>query len=262
MFYIVSKLFWFIAAPTNLLLLCATAGVLCLYTRFARTGRLLVTVGVASLLLLSFTPLARIMIRPLDDRFPQVQDDKTPIHGIVVLGGAIYHGRNRVQLNEAAERMTEAVRLAQLHPDAKLVFSGGSTNLVSDVTWTEAGEAGNLFRSLGIAPERLVLEDASRNTQENATFTARLIKPKPGERWILITSAYHMPRSMGVFRKAGLDLEAYPVDYNSEGTTKDYVRFNSQWARRLVLADTAIKEWIGLAAYRMSGYTASVFPGP
>jgi uncharacterized SAM-binding protein YcdF (DUF218 family) len=262
MFYVISKIFWFIAAPTNFLLLCVGFGVACLYTRFSRLGRALSATGIVALLLLSVSPLPRIILRPLEDRFPQNVDDRRPIHGIVVLGGAVSKARGTIQFNETAERMTESARLALLHPEAKLVFSGGSTNLISDVSWTEAGEAGIFYQGLGIRPERMILEEASRNTYENAIFTARMIRPKPGERWLLITSAYHMPRSMGVFRKAGLDLEAWPVDYNSTGTTSDYLRPNSQLSRRLLLADNTVKEYIGLLAYRFSGYMDALFPAP
>ena len=262
MFFVLSKLFWFIAAPTNFLLICAGLGVALLFLGRLRAGRILASIGVVGLALLAASPLSRSLARPLEDRFPQVSDDSSPIHGIVVLGGAIGSIRDTVELNKAAERMTESARLALLHPGAKLVFTGGSLNLISEVSWTEAGEAGKFYRGLGIAPERLILEDQSRNTHENAVFTAKLIAPKPGERWILITSAYHMPRSIGLFRKMGLKLEAWPVDYSTSGRTDDFLRPNSGFSRGLVVADEIIKEYIGLLAYRLSGYTDALFPRP
>lgn len=262
MFFIVSKLFWFVAAPTNFLLICSGIGVLCLFFGWLRSGRVLVTAGVIGLVLLAATPLPRILARPLEDRFAQVRDDSSPVHGIIVLGGAIGNVRGTVELNKAAERMTESARLAMLYPGAKLVFSGGSLNLISQVSWTEASEAGRFYRSFGIDPARLILEDLSRNTFENAVLTSKLIAPKSGERWILITSAYHMPRSIGLFRKAGLKLEAYPVDYSTNGTTSDFLRPHSLFSRNLVIADDIVKEYIGLLAYRLSGYTDELFPGP
>lgn len=262
MFFVLSKLFWFIAAPTNLLLVCAGIGVSCLFMGRPRAGRRLVAVGFAGLIVLAASPLPRILARPLEDRFPQVMDDRSPIHGIVVLGGAIGRTRGMVDLNESGERMTESVRLARLHPDAKLVFTGGSANMISDVTLTEAEAARRFYLDQGIASERLIFENQSRNTVENAVLTARLISTRPGERWLLMTSAYHMPRSMGVFRKAGLQLEAYPVDYNSSGRSGDYRRPNTRFSRALVLADDMVKEYIGLLAYRLSGYTDALFPRP
>lgn len=262
MFFIVSKIFWFIAAPTNFLLLLAGLGLALLFTSWRGTGRALAAIGILGLVLCGASPLPRLLVRPLEDRFPRVDDDRTPIHGIIVLGGAIGISRGGIELNQAAERMTESLRLAQLHPAAKLVFSGGSLNLVSQSRWTEAGQAGQFYRGLGVAPERLILEDKSRNTYENALFTARLIQPKPGERWVLVTSAYHMPRAMGLFRKLGVKLEAYPVDYRSSGSWSSDLRPNTRLSRALELTDDVAKEWIGLLAYRLSGFTDALFPKP
>lgn len=262
MFFVASKLFWFVAAPTNLLLICAGIGIVLLMLGYFRTGRALACAGLIGLVILAATPLPRILARPLEDRFAQVRDETSPIHGIIVLGGAIGNVRGTVELNKAAERLTESARLALLHPQAKLVFSGGSLNLISNVSWTEAGEAGRFYRGLGIDPSRLILEDQSRNTRENAVLTARQVAPKPGERWLLVTSAYHMPRSIGLFRKAGLNLEAFPVDYSTSGRIDDFLRPHSLLSRNLVIADDIIKEYIGLLAYRLSGYTDELFPGP
>jgi uncharacterized SAM-binding protein YcdF (DUF218 family) len=262
MFFTLSKIFWFVAAPTNLFMLCAALGVGLLYLDRFRAGRLLAAVGIGMLLLAAGSPLPRALVRPLEDRFPQVIDIKTPIHGIVVLGGAIGRTRNATDFNDGAERMTESARLASLHPTARLVFAGGSVNLLSDVTWTEAGEAGRFYRQMGISEDRMTLEDTSRNTFENARNVARLIAPKPGERWLLVTSAYHMPRSFGVFRKAGLDLEPYPVDYSTQGGSSDFLRPQTRFSNGLMLMDNTVKEWIGLIVYRALGYTDALFPAP
>ena len=106
------------------------------------------------------------------------------------------------------------------------------------------------------------MEDRSRNTVENAVFTRRLVDPKPGERWLLVTSAWHMPRAMGVFRKAGFAVEAFPVDWLTEDKTADYVRPYLRAPRGLSIADDGLKEWLGLLVYRLAGYTDALFPGP
>ena len=216
----------------------------------------------AVLILLAFSPLPRALIRPLEDRFPQQDAAKGPVTGIVVLGGAVGMARGDVVLNASASRMTKAVELARLHPQAKLVFTGGAANLVSAVHYTEADGARRLFEGLGLDPARLVMEDKSRNTWENAAFTRRLVDPKPGERWLLVTSAWHMPRSIGVFRKAGFPVEAFPVDYWSRGEPDDFLRLYSRAPRALEIADNGLKEWVGLLAYRLAGYSDELFPGP
>src|SRR5262249_4377809 len=140
--------------------------------------------------------------------------------GLVVLGGAVTPDvsalRNEVALNEAAERMTVAVELVRKYPQARLLFSGGNGELFASGA-TEAEVALRLFESLGVPRERILLEDRSRNTVENAVFSKSIVNPQPGERWVLVTSAYHMPRAVGVFRKAGFAVEAFPVDYRTRG---------------------------------------------
>lgn len=262
MFFILSKIFWFFAAPSALFLGIAVLGVLALFTRFRRLARALLVVGVCGLALFAASPLPRALVRPLEDRFPQNRDDGRPVAGIIVLGGAIGSSRDQITFTDAAARMTAAVSLAMRHPQARLVFSGGSGQLIGSVLRTEADDAGRFFAEMSIPAERITLENRSRNTFENASETAKLIATRPGERWLLITSAYHMPRAMGVFRKVGLMVEAWPVDFHSSGRWGDFLRPPHRFSWNLTLADDTLKEWIGLAAYRWAGYTDELLPGP
>ena len=125
----------------------------------------------------------------------------------------------------------------------------------------EAAEARDFWIGLGIAPERIATETKSRNTDENARFSAEILRPTPDQNWLLVTSAFHMPRSMGLFRKAGFHVTAYPVDYRNFGDARDW----SPWVFRLTelsLSDLAIHEWLGLASYRASGKIDALFPAP
>jgi uncharacterized SAM-binding protein YcdF (DUF218 family) len=262
MFFILSKLVWFILSPVNLAILLGGLSALLAFTRFARPARWVGLICLVALGLMAFSPLPRIVLRPLEDRFPQQDAAKTPVTGIVVLGGAVGVARGDVVVNSLASRMTKAVELARLHPQAKIVFTGGAANLISETTVTEADGAKLLFEGLGLDPARLILEDESRNTRENAAFTRRLVEPKPGERWLLVTSAWHMPRAIGVFRKAGFAVEAFPVDFWSSGEASDFVRPYIRAPLGLDIADTGFKEWVGLVAYRLAGYTDTLFPAP
>jgi uncharacterized SAM-binding protein YcdF (DUF218 family) len=215
--------------------------------------------------LLGISALPRIALRPLEDRFPIVLNDNNDgerINGMIVLGGGIDTARGQVVFNDAASRMMAAVGLARKHPEAKLVFTGGNASLFDRNTKTEAEAAGVMFRVFNIPIERVVLEDRARNTRENALFTHNLVTPKPGERWLLITSASHMPRAIGCFRAVGLDLEAYPVDFRTEGNATDYWRPFGRFADALRMADLAIKEWVGLVNYYLAGHTTELFPAP
>lgn len=212
------------------------------------------------------SPLGNWLICPLEQRFPRppAMEASEDIRGIIILGGGedgrISTARGDLALNEAAERITEGARLARRMPRAKVVFSGGVGGL-----WP--GETGGtrpvaqFFADMGIAPERIQLEARSRNTYENAVFTRDLVKPQPGERWVLVTSAYHIPRAVGAFRQAGFDIAVYPVDYRTAGTG-DLVRPFDGIPDGLKRADVAVKEWMGLVAYRLMGRSTSLFPAP
>lgn len=263
LFYI-SKLAWLLIQPSMLVVLLLIGGVLLLGTRFQRTARgaligaaLLVVVG-------GILPLSTWLILPLEDRFPRADLSGRPIDGIIILGGGeearIAAGRHVHALNMAAERMTEGVALARRYPNAKVVFSGGSTNIVlGPAIGSDAGAM--VLEDLGLDEGRLLLERRARNTFENALFTKELADPKPGERWLLVTSAWHMPRSMGLFRKVGFPVEAWPVDYRTVGNDDAYVPFYSpsEGLRRL---DTAVREWVGLAVNWLTGQSDQLLPAP
>lgn len=262
MFFILSKIVWFVVSPVNFAILLALAAGLLAFTRLARLARWLGLGSLTALAILAFSPLPRLIMWPLENRFPQRSASAGPVAGVIVLGGAIGVARGDVVMTSAGARMTKTVELARLHSQAKIVFAGGSANLISPVTTTEADGARLLFTGLGLAPERLIFEDKSRNTRENALFTKALVDPKPGERWLLVTSAWHMPRAMGVFRKAGFAVEAFPVDYLTEEKLSDFVRVSGRAPRGLGIADDGLKEWAGLLAYRLVGYTDALLPGP
>jgi uncharacterized SAM-binding protein YcdF (DUF218 family) len=264
MFFILSKVLGFFAIASNVVIALGLLGVLLLATRLKRTGRFLTVASLIGLALLGLLPIGNALIIPLEQRFPPWDDTRGPPDGIVVLGGAITPdvsaARNEVALNEAAERVTSAVALARRYPQARIIYSGGTGALVYP-EGSEAVFAVRIFDSLGIPPERITAEEQSRNTVENAVFSLLLAMPRPGERWLLVTSGYHMPRAMGVFRQAGFPVEAYPVDWRTRGP-QDALRPFPTLSGGLERADTAVHEWIGLVVYWLTGRSAGLFPGP
>jgi uncharacterized SAM-binding protein YcdF (DUF218 family) len=264
MFFVLSKILGFFALPSNDILVLGLIGLALMYTRFARAGRWLVTGSIVLFAAFGLLPLGKALIEPLENRFPPWDAARGPPDGIVVLGGAIdpefAAARGAPDLNEAAERITVVAELARKYPSARILYSGGNGRLAFR-SGTEAQFAGALIESFGVPESRLILEDQSRNTAENAIFSLQLAMPKPGERWLLVTSAYHMPRAMGVFRKAGFAVEAYPVDYRTRGAADLLIPFDDV-ASGLRRTDTAAREWIGLMAYWLTGRSAELFPGP
>jgi len=264
MFFILSKILGFFASPSNLILLVGLCGALLLRTRFARTGWQLAIGSLVLLAIVGFSPLGNALIIPLEGRFPAWDAARGAPDGVVALGGAVTPdvaaARNEPALNEAAERMTAVVELARRYPAARIVFSGGDAGFGYG-GGNESEVALRLFERMGIAPGRILTEDKSRNTVENAFFSKRLAAPKPGERWLLVTSGYHMPRAVGVFRQAGFPVEAYPVDWRTRGA-EDVMRPFATLGDGLRRTDTAMREWVGLVAYWLTGKSSELFPGP
>ncbi|MDX2265959.1 MAG: YdcF family protein [Hyphomicrobiales bacterium] len=262
MFFTASKIAWFFAQPSNLILIVLAAGVLLLFLGRAVWGRRLAGGGVALYAVFGLSPAGHLLMLPLEERFPRavLSADFKPA-GVIVLGGAVdalvSGARGEAALNDAAERMTEAAALAAEYPEAKIVFSGGSAELIYNAE-PETAAARRFFARMGVAPSRLVLESASRNTHENAQLTRDALGDADGE-WLLVTSAFHMPRAMALFEKAGFRVRPWPVDYRTRGP-EDVWRFFPRPSEGLRRTDLAVKEWIGLFIYWASGRTDSLFP--
>jgi uncharacterized SAM-binding protein YcdF (DUF218 family) len=264
MFFTLSKVIGFFALPSNLLIVLALLGVLLMGTRFARCGRRITVAAVLLLAIAGLSPLGNDLVRPLEQRFPPWAAGTAEPTGIVVLGGAISPRlsaeRGSPELNDAAERMTVMADLARRFPNARIVFSGGSGRLFGDRP-DEAQFALPLLQSFGIAASRIELESASRNTFENATMTKALVRPEPGQRWLLVTSAIHMPRAVGCFRRVGFPVEPYPVDWQT-GSAADLLSPFEAVSAGLGHTDVAMREWAGLLVYWLTGRTSALFPAP
>ena len=264
LFFVLSKTLGAAVLPINLLVELGIISVVLMATRFAGLGRKLAATTLVLLALAAFSPLGNLLLYPLESRFPAWDPARGAPDGIIVLGGSVdtelSAAHHTPVVSHGADRLFAPADLARRYPHARIVFTGGSANLVS----TDAREADYsvpILESIGIAKERLIVERDSRNTYENAIFTKRSVAPKPGEHWLLVTSAYHMPRSIGIFRKAGFDVQAYPVDWRMGGRD-DLFSFTNIGADGLGRTDVAVREWIGLLAYRLMGRTGELLPGP
>lgn len=253
---------WGVATPDAILLALICLACLCLWLRGWRTGRAILTLAVFLALLVSLLPFGAWLVRPLEDRFPRVDALPPDIAGIVVLGGAVNQfvtqDRHQTALTDAAERMTEFVALARRHPGLRLAFLGGSASLAHPEI-KETIVARRLFAELGLPLDRVIFEDQSTNTYENARLGFDAVKPGAA-RWALVTSASHMPRAVGVFRKAGWRVLPYPVDYRTT-SERHLIGWNGLLGGLGGLA-YGLHEWIGLLGYRITGRSDELFPGP
>ncbi len=259
MLYDFSKIIEPVAEPSNFLVILLAAGALLFVMGRRRSGGWLVGFVTVAMLLLTIFPVGQWAIAPLENRFPPVALPQR-IDGIVLLGGAVRiadtlaHGQPA--LNEMAPRITETLALSRRYPDVPVVISGGDPALTSRGA-SEAQITRSLLISLGLDPRRILTDDRSRNTYENAVDSKALAKPEPEQAWVLVTSANHMPRAMDCFRHVGWNMIPDPVDYETSG---DLLSFSFD-GNALVL-DTALHEWLGLVAYRLLGRIDSFFPAP
>src|ERR1700733_9649059 len=221
-----------LAPPINVLLFGALVGVLLCYGRHARFGRALALTAILLLAAAATLPVGVFLIAPLENRFPMPPSDLPSPEGIIVLGGAINDGasaaRGETVFDEGGERLNEAVGHAKE----------------------------------GVAPEAGANRGKSPNSDENARFPAAIVHPQASQRWIIVTSAFHMPRAMGVFEKAGFHPIAYPVSFYTIGRSSDGLRLTFESERNLRVFEIALHEWIGLAAYWATGRIDHLFPGP
>jgi uncharacterized SAM-binding protein YcdF (DUF218 family) len=253
-----SHIIWTLVQPGHLLLLALVAGwVLAMFAGTRRVGLCLGGAAIAVLVLLALFPVGNALLRPLENQFtvPNLPDR---VDGILVLGGGqnmeVTRSRGRVTLNGSSERLIEAVGLALRFPEAQIVFSGG--NVTAGLTGADVTR--QMFAELGLDPESVVFEDRADNTYDNAVLTYRDASPMPGETWLLVTSAWHMPRSVAVFRKAGWNVIPYPVDFHT--TPSGNGLFGIGLSGNLESLTLAMHEYIGLLAYRLMGRTDELFP--
>jgi uncharacterized SAM-binding protein YcdF (DUF218 family) len=261
LFFWISKLAWLVIAPDSLLLLLLLCVCILLWRKRYRLARWLLGSIVSVLLIVGLFPVSQWVFYPLETRFTANPLLPESVTGIIVLGGGEDALRsefwNQVEVNEGAERLLSFLALAKQYPQAKLVFTGGSGSLM-DREFKGASVAEMLLQEHGLDLSRLVLEHQSRNTYENAMCSRALVNPGPEETWVLITTAWHMPRSVGIFRKVGWPVVPYPVDH---WTDPDRL-LEIGWDPIGNLRDLkfAIKEWVGLLSYYISGKTSALFP--
>jgi uncharacterized SAM-binding protein YcdF (DUF218 family) len=257
------KLAFILLRPSNLLLLVALAGLAGSWRRPRAWARVALALALGAALLATLLPVGNWLIAPLEDRFPPPAAGPGRVDGVVVLGGGVLPritaARGTPAFFDTGERYMALLELARRHPDARVLFTGGVGRLGGGVP-SEADGVRLLLERHGLAG-RVLLEGEARTTRENALRAKAMLDPRPGETWLLVTSAGHMPRSVGVFRAAGWDgLVPWPVDYRTTGPFELF--WKPQVAERLYELDEAAYEWAGLAYYRLLGWTRELFPGP
>lgn len=239
--------------PSHFVLYFAVLGVFLWPTTFGKRCR---SVAAVLIVVLGLLPTAAYFIRPLEGRFG-LPAELDRVDGIIVLAGSEVTGLSAAygepQLSGHGDRLTTFLLLAERFPEARLVHSGAGTG----PELSQSQIARTIILGTGIAPERVRFEDRSRNTCESARLTEELVRPTPDERWLLVTSGYHMPRSIACFRAVDWRVTAYPTDFQRGATLWSFGLVDN-----LEDFDSAAHEWVGLLYYRLRGFTRELFPAP
>lgn len=251
MFYMLAQTFWFLCAPSHLAVWLVLVAAVLLYRNCVRAARRCAVASASILIVAGFSPVGIWLMHPVENLYPR---PTLPAHidGILVLGGGsdgvIFASRGAPIGDYGLARLAAAAEVARLHPETRVVFSGGPDPVSH---WdSEARAAGKILASLGVPPQRITLEAASRNTWENFTNSQAIVKPKPSERWLLVTSAFHMPRAMKIAAKVNWPMLPWPSDYmTATGTDFQFRQYHTNLER----TDMAIHEGIGVLVYRLSG---------
>ena len=260
-FFLASKIVWAVISPDSLIVILGVGAWFALIFGWHRWSRRLLAACALLLLLIGSLPVGEWLIAPLENRFAVNAALPAEVNGIIVLGGmldpVLSNVWNQAEIGGAADRLTSFLYLARLYPEAQLVFTGGSGS-VTQQEFKEADTTQLLLEQLGMNNRAIVYESDSRNTMENAVNSKRLLAPLPGSNWILITSAFHMPRSVGIFCQQEWPVYPYPVDhYSRKG---DLLRLQFQFAANLQVLGIAVREWIGIVVYRFTGRSAQLLP--
>lgn len=260
LFFTLSKLAWGLLSPSNLIIIVLMISTILLFLkRTVLASRILVCLSLISFLLMGY-PVGEILIEPLEKQFSQPQDMPVKIDGIILLGGSeklkptLSWGSP--ELGSAADRYIAAAKLATLYPEIPVLFSGGNNFLRLQGQGNEGHIAYQILSIVGVNTKRLVIESKARNTHENFILLKPLL-PKQDGHYLLVTSAFHMPRAVAVARKQGINIVPYPVDYRS--SSPEFRQWDFNLFEHLEVLEPAWREWIGLTVYYLTGKTDEWF---
>jgi len=262
-FFFLSKIIWSVLSPSSIMIWLLILASLLLWLNYVSAARRLLTLmSLIGFLMLAY-PVSDYLMYPLENRFKAPETLPEKVDGIIVLGGAeqlkLSVSWNSAEVGEAAERILAAAELSRLYPDIPVIYTGGSNLLQMQNIDKEGSVSQTLLRQAGIAKERLIIETQARNTSENFQLIAPLLPDSQGS-YVLVTSAYHMPRAIGVARKHGVNVFPYPVDHRSSHSDERYWDFDL--FEHLQVLEPAWHEWLGLTAYYVTGKTSAWLPKP
>jgi uncharacterized SAM-binding protein YcdF (DUF218 family) len=262
--FILFKIAWVFLSPGNMLALALVAGAFLSVAHNEgrrKIGRSLCFTIALLFFLIGIFPVGSWLLLPLENSVPpQIPDH---VAGIILLGGDEQpqggaHAGRPVFL-DSARRYVEFASLARRYPEAELLYSGGSPLFAPPADAKVSNLIKPILAGLGVPVQKMLFEETSRTTHENAVMSYKLAHPAPGQVWLLVTSAFHMPRALLTFQKAGWNVLPATTGYLTDGTFSTRLQFNL--GEHLMYMAWAEHEYYGLLAYRLMGYTDRLWPG-
>ena len=258
MFFALSKILPLLVYPIGFACVALSIGFILAWRR-SRWTPLPIALTLIVLLLTSTPKVSNALLQSLEWQY--LPPEPVPeADAIVLLGGATKRAlppRPGVDLNEEGDRILYAAELYLAGKAPVLLVSGGHWDYLPP---PEAEDMMKILLKLGVPPDAIVLEPRSVNTYENAIFSKEILERLGSKRILLVTSAVHMPRSMAIFRKQGIEAIAAPTDYlvsdDLSGPKPAYITI-TRWmpdAQYLARTTRALKEYIGLVIYRLRGW--------
>lgn len=261
LFFWLSKIVWLVISPDIVLVILTLGGIVLLFFNAQKKAKIVLGFAGLCMIAIAVFPIGQWLLSPMEKRFPTNPELPDKVDGVIVLAGAedTYKSAmwNQVELGSAAERIFTFMQLMKRYPDAVHLFTGGTGRLTRQ-DYKSTDVVRQLFQDLGLDVSKILFEADSRNTYESGKYSRELIKPKAGENWVLITTAFHMPRSVGVFEKQGWSVIPYPVDHYTLPDNGFDLSLN--FLGNLGDLKMAVREWVGLMAYYATGKTSAFFP--
>lgn len=260
--FLFSKLVWIFGQPLSLAFFLALFASIAVLLRWRILGGAAAAGAALILFVTLYTTAGNYLMQGLEDRFPRPAADPENLQCMIVLGGAFENevntARHGIEFNAGVDRFLEALRLARKFPQARILISGGDGS-ISGIYEGDAAASERFFPLFGVGKDRLVTEKQSRTTFENATNIKEFLAGRGPSHCLLITSGFHMPRSVGIFRKLGIDVVPWTTDYRTDGKVTLGLDFTQPNLNAQNLA-TAIREWYGLVGYYLAGRTSELYP--
>ncbi len=260
-FFVLSKLLWLLIRPENLIIIALAIVILLFFLKKDELAKKYLYITSTMIFFIAIFPIGSWLLYPLETHFPTKPDLPKQVDGIILLGGSFLPSNseawNKVQTNSFADRIHDFLALIHRYPNAKAIFTGGSASVLN-AHQTEAYFAEKLFTNIGIKKGRIEFEDRARNTYENILYSKKIAQPQANETWVVITTAFHLPRTIGIFCQQQWPVIPYPADFHTN--PKGLFSLTLNLSAHLNTLNYAIHEWIGLVAYFLTGKTTSLLP--